>query len=257
MASRVEQKRAARAERIAYDEAREQAERRRRRLGWAVAAFLVVLAVSVVAGVALGGKNGDGGKPADAREVSALFAGIPQHGTTLGSPRAPVTLTEFADLQCPFCAQYARDALPTIVRRYVRTGKVRLDFRILSFIGPDSVKAGRMTAAAGRQNRLWNFIELFYRNQGEENTGYVTDSFFRRLAGSIPGFEVGRALSERTSPSVATQLASDRDRATGLGIQSTPSFLVGRRGKPARPLQVTQLDAQAFAPKLDQALRGR
>src|SRR5947207_606368 len=111
------------------------------------------------------------------RRLRDQFKGIPQSGRVLGRSDAPVTMVEFADLQCPFCAQYAQDALPTVVSRYIRAGKLKLELRLIAIIGPDSGKARRMAAAAQRQNRLWNFAELFYRNQGEENSGYVTDPF--------------------------------------------------------------------------------
>lgn len=70
-------------------------------------------------------------------------------------------MTEFADLQCPFCREYALEALPTIVKDYVRTGKVRLVFQNLSCLGDDSVTAGKVAAAAAAQNHLWDFIDLF------------------------------------------------------------------------------------------------
>ena len=50
-------------------------------------------------------------------------------------------MVEFADLQCPFCAEYTKNVVPTIVNRYVRPGKLRIEFRPLTFIGPDSAKA--------------------------------------------------------------------------------------------------------------------
>ena len=81
----------------------------------------------------------------------SLFAGIEQHGAALGSPKAPVTLVEYADLQCPYCAQWARDALPTLVEDYVKTGKLRIVFSGMAFIGADSDKALRTAIAAGEQ----------------------------------------------------------------------------------------------------------
>ena len=84
---------------------------------------------------------------------AGLLRGIPQQGTALGSPDAPVTLVEYADLQCPYCAQWARDAFPELVRDYVRTGRVRIVFRGLAFLGPDSDAALRAALAAGQQRR--------------------------------------------------------------------------------------------------------
>jgi protein-disulfide isomerase len=105
-----------------------------------VAAVLIVavlVAISQAGGSSGGGATGLGG----VTQARALFRGIPQQGIALGDPRAPVTLTEFADLQCPFCRQYTEAVLPTLVKRYVRTGKVRMIFQALAFIGPDSARA--------------------------------------------------------------------------------------------------------------------
>src|SRR5207249_2191796 len=104
-----------------------------------------------------------------------LLSGIPQHGNALGSPKAGVTLIEYADLQCPYCGEFARNALPSLIQDYVRTGKVRLVFRGLAFVGPESDAALRASFAAGRQDRLWSFVHLLYTNQGAENSGWVTD----------------------------------------------------------------------------------
>src|SRR5690606_602302 len=98
-------------------------------------------------------------------EVVARFAGVPQDGIALGAPAAPFTLIEFADLQCPFCAVYARDVLPTIIDRYVRPGKLRLELNLLTFLGEDSIRAGRVAAAAAQQDRLWTFTDAFFAEQ--------------------------------------------------------------------------------------------
>jgi protein-disulfide isomerase len=93
----------------------------------------VVIAAALVAASLIGGSAGTSeatSPPVSAAAVrDELFRGVPQNGITLGSPKAPVTLVEFADLQCPYCADWARDALPTVVQEYVRTGRVRLVFR--------------------------------------------------------------------------------------------------------------------------------
>src|SRR5262249_925128 len=67
-------------------------------------------------------------KAPGATATAALFRGIPQRLNQLGNPNAKVTMVEFADPQCPYCRQYALDALPAIVREYVRSGKVKLVF---------------------------------------------------------------------------------------------------------------------------------
>jgi hypothetical protein len=147
------------------------------------ALFLAILIVATVLAIARPGARGGQGSQ---RTAGAAFAGIPEHGTLLGHPRAPATLLEFADLQCPFCAEYARDALPGLLRDWVRPGRLRLDLRLVAFIGPDSTRAARTAGAAALQDRLWQFSELFYLNQGTENSGYVTESFLRAIAPRRP-----------------------------------------------------------------------
>jgi protein-disulfide isomerase len=253
MSSRIEKKAAARAARLAAEaEARRRAALRRLliRLGTVSA-----LALIAVVGAALVGHRGEGEASPRARAAaaSALFAGIPQNGILLGSPQAPVTLVEFADLQCPYCAIYSRDVLPTVVERYVRTGRLRLELRLRTFLGQDSVWGAQLAAAAARQDRMWPFVELFYANQGEENSGYATEDFLRGLAQATPGLDVDRALRERGHPQTQRSLDAAEALAARLGSQSTPDFFLrGEQG--LKQLAVTELTPEAFTAALDAEL---
>jgi protein-disulfide isomerase len=189
-----------------------------------------------------------------AAESKALLAGIPQQGIALGRRDAPVTLVEFADLQCPFCAEWSRDALPPVVRDYVRPGKVRIVFRGLSFIGPDSEEALRFAVAAGEQRKLWNVVDLLYENQGGENQGWVTDELLAAVGRAVPGLEVERAVAERSSAAVDAELAAAETAAAENGIGGTPSFAAGPTGGTLQVLELDSLDAEALRPALDQLL---
>ena len=230
---------------------------RRRRLGF-IAGLALLL---VVAAVAVSKAGSESTEPADPRaesgHVAAMFAGIPQRGTSLGDPAAPLVMTEFADPQCPFCAQYARGVLPELVNRYVRSGQLRLELEPLTFIGQDSERAARLALAAGLQDRMWEFVELLYRAQGAENSGYVTDAFLHELAEAIPGLDVERAFGARESARVDALLTAARRRADGLGVESTPSFFVSHAGGPEHPFAVAALEPQAFTGPLDQMLATR
>lgn len=193
---------------------------------------------------------------AAAPRPNPLLSGIAQRGSTLGSPRAPVVMVEYADLQCPYCAEFANSALPALVREYVRSGKVQLVFRGLAFIGPDSRTALRAAVAAGRQNRLWHMVGLLYRSQGRENSGWVSERLLRKLGGAIHGLDVGRMLSERDSDAVSAALSDAAQRADAAGVRSTPSFELGRRGEPLRLFTPNSLDPGAFRPALDSLLTG-
>jgi protein-disulfide isomerase len=185
---------------------------------------------------------------------AALLSGIPQRGAVLGSPKARVTLVEYADLQCPYCGEFARNALPSLVADYVRTGKVKLVFRGLAFVGPDSEPALRGALAAGHQNRLWNFVHLAYENQGAENSGWITDGFIASVAGGIPGIEVTRLITDARSKAVTEEIAAAQRLAASDGVNSTPSFRVGRTGGTLAALDVHSLDPAAFRPTLDHLL---
>jgi protein-disulfide isomerase len=259
MSSRMAQKTAARKARVA-EQARAEAlvaRRRRMRLLAAVAAMALAL---VFAAVALSDRGGGtpagaatGGRLIGAASSSRLFAGIPQRGLVLGSPRAPVRMVEFADLQCPYCDDYALQALPTLVRDYVRTGKVQMQFENLSFIGPGSVAAARVAAAAAAQNRLWNFVDLMYLNQGHENSGYVTPAYLRRLLGAVPGLNVRRALAMSGTPAADAALTAANVAAQRAGVQGTPTFLIGPTGGALRPFTPSSLTAAPFATAIGRA----
>ena len=263
MSSRAEEKAQRRAEREAAQAAAGQAARRRRLLqlgGLVVAAVAVVaVAIAVSSGGGDGGaKGGAGGKPTGAADVAAMFAGVPQQGQALGRASAPVTLVEFADLKCPICREFSAQALPDLVQRYVRTGKLRIVFEPQTFVGSppgNSEPAARFALAAGAQNRLWPFVELFYANQQDESTGYVTDDFLRQIASGVSGLDAAKALAARDSAPVGSALRSASARFTAAGFTGTPSFLLGKTGSPGRPLQVSSFDPSQFAGPIDALLK--
>jgi protein-disulfide isomerase len=260
MSSRQRRQAAARSARVAHEaQARTAAARRwrLRALGGALAAAVAVASAAVAISSGGGGAAAAlGAKLTGATFSSRLFAGIPQHGTVLGRPDAPTRIVEFADLQCPYCREYTLQALPSLVNDYVRTGKAQMQFENLSFIGPDSVQAGRAAAAAARQNKLWNFVDLMYLNQGAENTGYVTPSYVRHLLGAIPGLNVAAALSASQEPAADSALTEANNLAVKDGITGTPSFLIGRANGPLLPLQPAMLTAAPFAAALTSLLAG-
>lgn len=237
----------------------QQAERRARARLYQLGALLVTVAAVVAVAVAVltSGSTSElkPGKPVPgAAATLALFAGIPQQGVELGDPHAPITLVEFGDLQCPSCAQFAAKALPAIVSEFVRSGHVLLVFRVLDFIGRDSERAARMAAALDEQNKLFGFAALMYRNQGLENSGYVTDTYLRALAGATPGVDVTRALAARGSASAGAQLSEAQALAKRFDVKSTPSFLLYRNGARPRRFNPASLDAGSFTRPLRQML---
>jgi protein-disulfide isomerase len=272
--TRKERREQARSERKELEAAQQAGAQRKRllQLGGVVA---VVAAIIVIILLATGGSSSapklkptqTGSSLPHSAEVQARLAGIPQRGAELGKPTAPVTLQEFADLQCPFCREYTLDVFPKLIANYVRTGKLRMEFHHFDIIGPDSIKASKMAGAVAAQNRLWNFADLFYDNQQEENSGYVTDQFLTQIAGGVPGLNVSKALTERFSPAIEAKINDDNRLARTYGQQyanlpapgfnGTPAFLIYKTGTAPQLFTPTSLSESAvFETAINKILKG-
>jgi len=203
-------------------------DRRRRLLQIASAAFFLAI-VGVAVLIVVNGSRSSGGDAKSlegAGEVNRQVAGIPQSGLTLGDPKAKATLVEFGDLQCPVCKAFSEQIVPEVVDSKVRTGVARIEFRNYAIIGEESVPAGAAAIAAGRQGRGWNFVELFYRNQGTERSGYVTDEFLTAIAKKAGVGDIARWNRERESKRILAQVDRTSEEARELGFTGTPSFAV-------------------------------
>jgi protein-disulfide isomerase len=174
-----------------------------------------------------------------ASQVDAMFKGIPQSGTTLGSSKAPVTMEEFIDPQCPYCQEFETQVLPTLVQNYVRAGKLRIQMEPWAFIGPDSVTGQAAELAAANQNRVFNFAEILYDNQRTENTGWLNTNMITAAAASIPGLQVHRLLSERGSSAVKAAQSRVDALATQRNITGTPTIFVGKTGTSGSEVAMT------------------
>ncbi|HEV7492743.1 DsbA family protein [Baekduia sp.] len=231
-----ERRDAARAQRLEHEQAAAGVAARRKRLtqlGALLAAAVVIVIVAIA--VSSGGSSkkssgaGAGGALQGVAATKSLIGGIPQQGITLGNANAPVTIVEFADPQCPFCKEYTLNEMPAVVQKYVRTGKAKMELRLLTFIGPDSVTAAGVLSAAGQQNKLWNSADLLYRNQGEENSGYVTDAFLTKVLTGA-GADAAKAIAGAGSSAVSQEIAAAKTLSDRYGVTGTPTILVGPTG---------------------------
>jgi protein-disulfide isomerase len=201
-----------------------------RRLSLLLGLFGAALLIVVIA-VAVSTHDADQAtKPkvhAASRDVTRILRGIPQEGLSLGDPNAPLVLVEFADLQCPYCKEFAATSWPDIVQRYVRTGKIRMELRLINVLGQDSVTAAKAVMAAARQNRMWDASMRFYDVQGQENSGYVTDGFLRDVLGGVRGLDLARAMRDRNSAQIRDDLAAVHSLQSRYAVNSTPTVMLG------------------------------
>jgi protein-disulfide isomerase len=232
----------------------------------AVGAVLVAILVAVVLAVVVGRGSSSSsltnvpavgtlaGALPGAADVEALFKGIPQNGTTLGSRSAPVTMVEFIDPQCPFCREFDTQVLPSIIKNYVRTGTLRIQMQPWAFIGPDSVRGQAAQLAAARQNKAFNYTQLLYDNQGTENTGWLDDGMVAAVARSIPGLQVHTLLNARTSATVKAAQQRVDALATTDRVPGTPTLFVGKTGTRGAQVNLTSpTDEQALVTAINNA----
>jgi protein-disulfide isomerase len=262
VSSRAEEKARLREEREAREQQEDAAARKRKQrlgilAGVAGAAVVVVVALILLGGGGddspKGAGGGSGSAVVGAASVDDLLKGIPQKGETLGKANAPVTLVQYVDLQCPFCREYSTGALPELIRKYVRTGKVKIEQRTLRILGADSEQAASWAAAAQQRNRLFQFSEVFYRNQGEENTGYVTSGYLTKIAKGA-GLDATTMAARARTPAAEDLIVANERSANTLGVSSTPSFALGRTGQTLSALNVSQLDVSEFTGPIDKLL---
>ena len=206
-------------------------DRRKRLLQIAsAAAFLAVVAVAVLIVINQSQSEGGDVNLEDVGLVERELRGIPQREMTLGEPQAKVTLVEYGDLQCPVCKTFAEEIVPEVVEAKVRSGEAKLEFRNYTIISQESVPAGAAAIAAGQQGRGWNFVDLFYRNQGLEASGYVTDEFLTEVARGAGVSDFARWNRARKSQDTLDQVARTSEEAQRLGLTGTPSFAVAGPG---------------------------
>jgi protein-disulfide isomerase len=123
---------------------------------------------------------------------------------------------------------------PDLVSSEVRPGNVKYEFRPFLIIGPDSKPAMRAVLAAGEQNRFWQYLQLFYLNQGGENSGYVTDSFLTNLANGAGVPDIGKWNRDRNDPKWDATIQQGSSQANSFGFTGTPSIVVqGPNGQKA------------------------
>ncbi len=175
-------------------------------------------------------------------------------GTTWGLASAPVKIIEFADFQCPFCRRFTEDTEPQLADEFIKTGKVQLIFHNYAFIGSESTVAAEAAECAADQNHFWDYHDLLYLRQGQENSGVFSSQHLKDFAQTLheqfPDFDVAKFSACLDSGQKKSLVQEESQQAQAAGVQSTPSFLINGQ------MLTGAQDISVFRQAINQALTG-
>ena len=170
-----------------------------------------------------------------AEQLARREAGDPR---ALGDVDAPVVMIEWGDFLCGFCARFARDVDPELIRRYVDTGLLRIEWRDLPLQGDDAWTAALAGRAAAEQDAFWDLHERLYADAPSQRRVQMSREGLREVADEL-GLDVDAFDTALGSPAHADSIAAERDQAQALGVPATPAFLIDARPvMGAQPLEV-------------------
>jgi protein-disulfide isomerase len=160
-------------------------------------------------------------------QVQELVGGIQQDGADLGPPDAAVTISVFNDLQCSTCDDYEVHTVDPLIEEYARTGEAKFEFRNYSLGQAETTKAAYAATAAGQQDREWQFVETFFRNQDAAPAGNVSEEFLNNIVNSITDLDLATWQQDMASPEVKARVDADAQLAADYGLRvNGPSIVV-------------------------------
>jgi protein-disulfide isomerase len=210
--------------------AQQQQAQRRKRFLQIVGGVLVVVIAAVAILVAVNRDNGSNSNDhAPIVAGVAIPASVPVNGLTIGSPDAPLKLTEYGDYQCPFCAEVNNEAFETLLTKYIETGQVSITFSPMAFLGrnhdPDeSTLAVEAALAANDQGKFWPMHEVIYANHNGENQGNLTLERLRLMAQEA-GLDLDQFDSAMANGTHTADVTAYNQAASAAGVNSTPTFV--------------------------------
>lgn len=150
-------------------------------------------------------------------------------GYLKGSATAPVEITEFADYQCPFCQTFATLQMPTIEERLIETGRLRWRYRDFPLQQHSFARlAAHSAACADEQGKYWEQHRRIYEGQAEWAGARDAGPLFRGYA-QAAGLDLGRYDACMKAGKFAGRIQASLDEGLQVGVNSTPTLLVGDR----------------------------
>jgi len=153
---------------------------------------------------------------------------VATQGRTLGSESARVTVEEYSDFQCPYCARAAQTMDPKIEEEYVADGRVKLVFHPVALIGQESLWAAEAAECANEQGKFWDYHDKLFENQRGENQGGFSIKNLKRFAEEL-ALDTQAFNQCIDSHKYEDLVKAETQDALKKDIQSTPTFVIGEQ----------------------------
>ncbi len=150
----------------------------------------------------------------------------PDDPMAIGDVDAPIVMTEWLDMRCPYCALFAQDTLPTIIEEYVDTGKLRIEFIDVAYFGDESEGAAMAARAAGKQGKYVEFMqEVYDRDPGKGHQDLPKETLIE-IAEAVGVKDMKKFEKDMVSDEIRTEVEMSTAEAQSLGVSAVPFFVV-------------------------------
>jgi protein-disulfide isomerase len=169
-------------------------------------------------------------------------------GRAVGVANAPITIELWEDFQCPVCGTLSRSMEPRLIEDYVVPGNLRLVYRDMAFLGPESVDAAVGARAAEQllgSGGFWRYHDLLFHNQDGENQGGFNRTVLADMAVSL-GMDRAAFLAALDDPDLIAAVKAETLQGEQAGVRSTPTLDINGRfvaGLPSYDQLATYLDS--------------
>ncbi|WP_104089198.1 DsbA family protein [Arthrobacter sp. GMC3] len=207
-----------------------------------VAGAVLILGVIVIGAMAQDKRlqaSTDSAHPSSTAASLNLERRVEADPTAMGKVDAPVVMVEYSDYRCPFCGVFARETLPELVKEYVDSGQLRIEWRDLPVLGVESLGAAVAGRAAGEQGKFWEFNEAVYAAAPARGKAALSEPDLLKIAEQIGVPDMATFAKDLQSPELAARVQQDLREGMQLGMNSTPVFVINDQPiAGAQPLDV-------------------
>jgi len=207
---------------------------------WAIIFGVVLVGGSITAFATMGKSNTPKNPENPEQLISMLLQPIDQNASALGTNKSKITLLEFGDYQCQYCARFHRETKDQIVNNFVNTGMINFMFKDFVINDRPSDKLSTLAAigsyCAAEQGKYWPYHDEVYTNSKGENTDWVSKNSLTQFAVYAGVTDVNKFSACLDSKKYENLVVTNDNLARSIGLTSTPSFILIAEGE--TPLKI-------------------